>query len=136
MTVFVCIDDRGGMTFNSRRQSRDMLVTEDILNHAGDHPLYVTDFSEDLFENTDAQLISVPTPLSSARSDAFIFIENLPLLPDLDKIKNLVIYRWNRVYPHDTILDINPQKEGFTLTRVTEFAGKSHEKITKEIYTR
>ena len=33
-------------------------------------------------------------------------------------------------------IDVNLEKEGFRLTRVTEFEGKSHEKIRKEVYER
>ena len=136
MTVFVCIDERGGMTFNSRRQSRDRFVTEDIIKSSGDSLLYISDFSEDLFENSDASVISVPTPLSHAKEGSFVFIENQPLAPYKEKIKSLIIYKWNRRYPFDSKIDIDPEKEGFTLTRVTEFEGNSHEKITKEEYKR
>ena len=136
MTVFVCVDDRGGMTFNSRRQSRDERLIDDVLRHTGDSPLYVTDFSEELFENTDACIISVPSPLDTSVTGAFVFIENLALLPHVDKIKTLVIYRWNRAYPYDTALDIDPLKHGFKAPRVTEFEGKSHKIITKEVYER
>ena len=135
MTVFVCIDDRGGMTFNARRQSRDVRVIEDMIKDVGDKALYVTDFSEELFLDSEASAISLPDPLTAA-PDSFVFIENLPLAMHLDRIKRLVIYRWNRKYPFDTELDVNPEKEGFILTRVTEFAGNSHEKITKEVYER
>ena len=36
----------------------------------------------------------------------------------------------------DMIFDISPTADGFTLTSVTEFVGSSHEKITKEIYSK
>ena len=49
MTVFVCIDDRGGMLFNKRRQSRDSKVIEDVVRTVGDGVLYISDFSELLF---------------------------------------------------------------------------------------
>ena len=136
MTVFVCIDERGGMTFNSRRQSRDALVISDVLSHAADSPIYVTDFSEELFEDSGASVISVPDPLGSACAGSFVFVENLPLRPSLDRIDTLVIYCWNRAYPFDTSLNVDPEKEGFRLTRVTEFEGKSHKNIRKEVYER
>ena len=136
MTLFVCIDDRGGMTFNSRRQSKDEKVIEDVLIHTNGNPLYVTDFSEDLFEASSSCVISVPSPLDTSKNGVFVFIENLPILPHVHKIKSLVIYHWNRAYPYDTVLDIDPKKQGFKLTRVTEFEGKSHKKITKEVYER
>ena len=30
MTLYVCLDDKNGMLFNNRRQSRDRVVLEDI----------------------------------------------------------------------------------------------------------
>ena len=36
MTIFVCIDDKNGMLFNHRRQSRDEAVLKDMLDVAED----------------------------------------------------------------------------------------------------
>ena len=46
------------------------------------------------------------------------------------------MYRWNRVYPADTYFDIDLVKEGFVLRDTRELEGNSHEKITKETFTR
>ena len=40
MTVFVCLDDRGGMLFNLRRQSRDREQMADMLRLVGTRRLY------------------------------------------------------------------------------------------------
>ena len=74
------------------------------------------------------------SPLDEAESGDFCFIESLPLCNHVEDIEALVIYRWNRIYPYDKTLDIDPQAEGFKLSEVKDFAGSSHEKITKEIY--
>ena len=34
MTLVLCADDRCGLSFNGRRQSRDRLVSEDLLAQA------------------------------------------------------------------------------------------------------
>lgn len=136
MTVCVCIDDNGGMTFNNRRQSRDREVIKDIESLVGDKVLYVSDFSEDLFVKSSASVICIPDPLAISSSEAVVFVENLPLSPYAEKIDKLVIYKWNRCYPFDTVLDVNPKNEGFTLIKATDFVGKSHEKITKEVYVK
>ena len=36
MIAVVCIDDKGGMLFNRRRQSQDRLLREDLLREAGE----------------------------------------------------------------------------------------------------
>jgi hypothetical protein len=56
----------------------------------------------------------------------------MALLPVADRIEELVIYHWNRKYPADFKLDL-PYKKWKKQSK-EEFAGFSHEKITKEIY--
>ena len=92
MTVFVCIDDRGGMLFNKRRQSRDSKVIEDVARTVGEGLLYISDFSEILFAESDASVISVPDPLDSAGDGSFVFVENLHLGEYVDKIDRLILY--------------------------------------------
>ena len=47
-------------------------------------------------------------------------------------IDEIILYKWNRVYPTDFYFDINLST--WNLTQVTEFKGNSHERITKEVY--
>ena len=136
MTVFVCVDDKGGMTFFGKRQSRDSVLIKDVIEHAEDGILYVNEFSEKLFEQSDASVISVSSPLDSAAEGSYVFVENLPLAPYKDKIQKLVIYRWNRHYPSDKKLDIDPKSLGMRLFVSYDFQGSSHTKITKEVYER
>jgi hypothetical protein len=136
MTVFVCIDDRGGMLFNKRRQSRDSRVIEDVIRTADDGVLYISDFSEILFEESDASVISVPEPLESAGDGSFVFIENKHLGDYLDRIDRLIIYKWNRKYPSDFSLDVDPVAAGFKKKSTREFKGTSHDKITREDYVK
>lgn len=48
--------------------------------------------------------------------------------------EGLIVYRWNRTYPADLFLTL--PLEQWTLVRQEEFAGSSHQNITKEVYTR
>ena len=50
------------------------------------------------------------------------------------ELDELVIYRWNRRYPADRRLRFLPQERGMVLIERTEFAGYSHERITREIW--
>lgn len=134
MTVIVCVSDGGGMLFNRRRQSKDLEVTLDITRLTADKTLFISDFSAALFSESDASVIAVSDPLESAGCADAVFVEDRKLLPFADKIDELVIYKWNRKYPFDFMLDINPENAGMALFDVLEFKGKSHEKITREIW--
>ena len=136
MTVIVCIDDRGGMLFNRRRLSRDRVLTADAVAfaQAEGKRLSICGFSEKLFEeHTDC--VTVDENFLE-KNDAVCFVENKALSPLVDRIDRLVLYRWNRTYPFDTALDIDPEKAPWKLLSREEFAGYSHEKITKEIYVK
>ena len=47
------------MIFNSRRVSFDMKIIDDVIRCTGDGILYVSDFSEDLFEESKDVVASV-----------------------------------------------------------------------------
>ena len=134
MTVIVCVSDGGGMTFAKRRLSRDRAVTEDIVKISGDGALFVSEYSESLFSESDVSLIVASNPLASAGCGDFVFVEDRGLSEHKKKIDALVIYRWNRKYPFDLKLDLEPTAEGMILSEMSEFAGNSHEKITREIW--
>ena len=133
MTVIVCVCDGGGMLFNGRRLSRDAAVIKDVESLVGDGIVFISNFSEKLFEDSSESVISVSDPLESAKDD-FAFIEDMALLPYAEKIDELVIYRWNRRYPFDFKLDIDPEKEGMTLAQTVDIVGNSHAKITRETW--
>ena len=108
MQVIVCVDDNGGMMFNKRRQSRDRVLCE-----------------------YDRIVVS-ENYLEEASGEDFCFVEKEPLKAFENEIKKLIIFKWNRVYPADQYLDIDPEK--MTKVQEEEFVGFSHEKITMEVY--
>ena len=134
MTVIVCIEDRGGTLFMNRRLSKDRLLTEDIIKTVGDGLLYICEYSKELFEGSRVAIISSADLLKKAGEHDFVFVEGAALAETKDKIDRLIIYKWNRKYPFDKRLDVTPEECGLTLTRVEDFKGYSHEKITKEVY--
>lgn len=131
MKVILCVDDNLGMLFNNRRQSRDRVLTEDVLSLAANDNLYINDFSAELFAGSKA---IVDNSFMEKNPDGYCFIENVDIVPYLSKIETLVIYRWNRTYPYD--FKLNTDLAGFSLSETKEFKGSSHEKITRQIYTR
>ena len=59
------------------------------------------------------------------------YVENLPLKPVIDQIEEIVIFRWNKVYPSDQVLDVD--LEEWKLAEEEQIEGSTHE-ITKQIY--
>ena len=44
MIIAVCVDDKGGMLFNNRRQSRDRAQQVDLLSLCGEKKLWIAKF--------------------------------------------------------------------------------------------
>lgn len=135
MILVVCVDDRGGMAFNRRRQSMDRLLRADLLSSAGEAPLWVSPYTAGQFDPPPANLRPAEDFLDRAGAGEWCFAEFPPLAPALDRAEGLVVYRWNRTYPADRYLDFAPA-DRFRPVSALEFPGSSHEKITKEVYTR
>ena len=138
MRVVVCVDDRLGMTFNRRRQSRDRVLCEDVVEdvRGSGGKLCISEYSRALFEEYDLPVLCGDGFVEAADAGDTCFIEKREHLPRVDRIGSFVIYRWNRHYPSDSVFDIDLVGEGFRLVESTVLVGYSHEKITKEIYVR
>ena len=119
MIAIVCIDDKGGMLFNHRRQSQDRMLRADLLREAARRPVWMNAYSARQF---------------GAPAENLRVVEDRDLSPLAGKLEGLILYRWNRTYPADLYFTLS--LEGWTLERREEFAGSSHEKITKEVYKR
>ena len=134
--IIVCMDENQGLLFNGRRQSRDRLVTEDILTLCRGKRLYIAAFSSPLFEENSDAIQTEEKFLSLAEEGAFCFVENQPLRPYLERIEAVIVYRWNRVYPADFYFDLSLDEPGWRCVERREFPGYSHETITREVYLR
>ncbi len=134
MIVIVCIDDQNGMLFNKRRQSRDILLVEDILKTVGDRRLFVDGFSKSLFSSDNRVFVSDDF-LGEANDGDFCFVEDRDIHEYIEKTEGFVVYKWNRLYPSDFKFDIS-LLDGFHMKSITDFKGNSHDKITQEVYVR
>lgn len=132
MTVFVVLDENNGMIFNNRRQSRDSKVVERIKAMVEGRRLYMDSYSAKLFE--DFEVIVDDNFLEKMTEEDFCFVEKAYLKEYDEKIKRLVVFRWNRIYPFDKVLDIGFEER--TLEESYDFEGTSHEKITCEVWVR
>ena len=112
MIAVVCVDDRGGMLFNRRRQSQDRVLRGP---ETGD-------------------LRTAEDCLDRAGKGELCFVETTDPAPWLERMEGLVLYRWNRRYPADLYCTL--PLEDFVLEERREFAGSSHECITREVYRR
>ncbi|MCD8084061.1 MAG: ribonuclease Z [Clostridiales bacterium] len=134
MILIVCVDENGGMMFNHRRQSKDRILREDMLQLTAGSRLWMNRYSQSQFLETEAVGIFVSEDfLEQAGNGEYCFVEDAELSACRTRIEGIVLYRWNRRYPADVYLDMT-LLEGFSLAGSKEFPGSSHEKITREIW--
>lgn len=132
ITVALCVDDRGGMAFNNRRQSRDRVLIKDLMDNTSEN-IYIEEYSEALFSEYKDRTVTSPSPLEVCPDGGTCFIERESPEPYIDIAETVILYRWNKKYPFDLSLNMSAL-ESFKLIEQYEFEGNSHEKITKEVY--
>lgn len=132
MKVIICVDNEMGIAFNHRRQSRDRILTEDVIKMT-ESALFCAPYSKTLLA-AHPHLIVCDNPLEDAGQGDYVFAEMLSLSAYAEKTDTLILYRWNRTYPSDRTFDLDLSR--FTLISSENFVGYSHEKITKEVYTK
>ena len=128
MTIIVCLDDKNGLSFNNRRQSRDKILIEDIIPNDN---VYILEHSACLFAEYSVNKVN---NVSDLPNDAIYFHEITDPKNIINQFDTVIIYRWNRHYPSDVKFEfpMNNYKKIYE----EEFVGFSHDKITKEVYTK
>ena len=76
MKLIVCLSEDSGMMFNRRRQSRDRVLTADMIAHTQNTALWVSPYSAPLFGEDCPHLHVDPQPASVASSGDFCFVED------------------------------------------------------------
>lgn len=135
MHLIMCLDNNNGMAFNHRRQTRDRLLNKKMIETVNGNPIWMSPYSHKMFlDAPEGTVIASENYLSEAGADDFCFVELEDLAEIMPKVKSLIIFRWNRVYPADTWFpdDLSSWRKYFS----EDFEGSSHEKITKEMYVR
>lgn len=133
MNIIVCTDELGGVSFNNRRLSRDEKLIEKIYTLLEGNSLYMNAYSARMFDD-NTNVIVDENFLEKANKGSFCFIEN-EKVPDKG-CDALYIFNWHRRYPSDYKLDVAKLTEGMYKISEEEFQGKSHERISLEIYRR
>lgn len=131
MNIIICLDDKNGIQFNKRRQSRDSVLCDRILSITKGRALWMSQYSAKMFLSAN---VNVDTEfLNLVKDGDYCFVENDDFMRYLDKLEKVIVYRWNRVYPSDkkVATDFLNEKQ---LTSSIDFKGSSHERITEEIY--
>ena len=128
MDLIVCVDDKMGMAFNKRRQSRDRVLCEDILKLTAGESIGMAEKSAMLFAEQGGNFITDASP----EDCRYYFLEFTPPSALSVKPERIILYRWNRHYPADVRFDIDLQV--YDLMETVEFPGSSHELITREVY--
>ncbi len=132
MIAILCVDERNGMLFNNRRQSRDEILNSHIIKKINGKKMWITNFSKDLFESEN--IIIDNNFMDKIGKEEYVFIENIPLENIIEKVDEIIIYNWNRYYPADVYLTC--PLDSWKLISENELIGSSHEKITERIYKR
>ena len=134
MILILCVDDRGGMLFNRRRQSQDREVRRDILAMAAGRVLRMTPSSRRQFPERELPAVVEEDFLQRAGPGELCLVEDQPPGPWLPRAEQVILYRWNRVYPADLRADFPPPTGEWRLAECRDFPGHSHKTITKEVY--
>lgn len=132
MILIVCLDDRNGMGFNHRRQSQDRLLRARVLDRTAGAKLWMNDYSARQFAPLAPHIQVAEDFLDRAGPGDFCFVETTDPAPWRDRLEQVILYRWHRVYPADLRMALD--LSGFRLDGQTDFAGSSHPIITEERY--
>ncbi|MBR2930773.1 MAG: ribonuclease Z [Clostridia bacterium] len=133
MTVAVCIDDKGGMTLFGKRQSRDRELIRELCESYGG-VIYIRPFSTHIFAGWEDRISVSDDPIGSCPDGGLAFVEDIALMPYLDSIERLIVYKWNELYPSDRRLDLPLSL--FEVKSRVDFKGSSHDRISKLTMTR
>lgn len=136
--LIVCADDRGGYLFHHRRVSFDKVVTEDILHSVGDeNTLWMSPYTAGLFHEAEHLNICVDDACMSLAglNDYCLIEENIDHNIWMN-VQEIILYKWNRIYPYDTACPIEEIQKQFSMVHTEDLQGNSHQKITKEVYSR
>ena len=132
MRIALCIEKSNGFSFNNRRLSQDGAILYKLSELAGDGKICLNEYSSKLFLEKDNLKIS-ENFFSEAEEKDICFVEN-SMIPELKKITEIYLFKWNRDYPADTYFLLDLKNNGFNKVKTENFAGTSHKQITLEIY--
>ena len=133
MKIIVCLEDNNGIAFNKRRLSSDSVLCEKICEITKGSRLCLNSYSAKLFAGFCDNLLVDENFVDKAVAGEYCFFEQSNVCDYASCAEEIIVFRWNRRYPSDARFS-----ETYLLSRnrvsTEEFAGKSHDKITMEVY--
>lgn len=136
MKLIVCVDDRYGMAFNGRRQSKDCVLRKQVLELVGKNLLWMNGYSARQFEDRTENMRVSDDYLQMAGQEDYCFVETEDVTPHIALADTVILYHWNRTYPADLYFCKQLLSEDWQLLSTRDFPGNSHEMITQEVYVR
>ena len=135
MILIACVDDKGGVMFNRRRQSMDSVLRAKVLEMCAGRKLWMNHYSAQQFDGERVPEINIDESfISEAQAGEYAFVEGTSPQPYEAWIERVVLFKWNRTYPADTFFDLPLVEHGWRLKSTEYFIGNSHERITMEVY--
>lgn len=134
MDIIVCLDDKNGMGFNKRRQSRDRALMQHMLDFVAGKPLWAAPGSAVLLETLPENVRVGEDYLLQAGAGEYCFVEDRKWEEFFHKAERIIVYRWNRIYPADIRFPEAELKRRMLISS-TDFSGSSHDRLTQEVYS-
>ena len=129
--------------FRGRRPSKDIRVTEKMLELAKDGNLWITEKTKDqLFEKFSNSNIKILPEIINVRDYNFdnkdyCFLETTKNFTSVKIFEEVIIFRWKRTYPFDERFPVCfKRSKDWKLIKETTLAGRSHEEIIEEHYAK
>ena len=137
MNLIACVDDRGGIAFNHRRQSSDSVVRDRILELTAGSRLWMNEYSAKQFDVDAMPQINISGEfLNEAVPGDYCLVEDVSVATYEKWVEQIILFKWNRVYPQDRAFDIDLTQNRWKLQSTEDFPGHSHENVTMEVYVR
>lgn len=133
ITVALCIDPRGGMMFNNRRQVKDSEIISDVIARFGARAVFIAPYSARLFEGA-AGVTVCSDPIKECTDGGLCFVEDPALLSECADVETLVIYTWGTPYPADKYIPFEPASIGFKKLSKEKLSTSIHKKVTREVF--
>lgn len=135
MKVIVCLDDKNGMLFNKRRQSQDRVLIEKVIDITRGNTLRMHPYSQKMFNGLTDNICVDEQFLELAGQGEYCFVETQDISPYVSSIEEIIIFRWNRIYPADLYFPVEILAQ-YQRGDMMDFPGNSHDKICVEVYSK
>ena len=120
MVIVLCVDDQYGLLFNGRRQSRDRVLLERLLET--DKTIWMNSYTAKLFSQLPGNVSVQENFMQAAGPEDICFVENVPITDLPENCDQLILY-----FPAEEL-------KKWKLVSTYDFPGNSHDKITEKIY--